>query len=194
MVPIYPCSMEKELGDYERSVTLKRKNGILAPQEGHTVGIAGSTFYFLDECDVPSGVNYGYDRPLNLFRCQRVDYDRQLETQFSLKMAEMQKQHEKEIKELKAKQKAELAKKAPLTGTLLKWMVQTIKKVIKHNKIIIKCIDREIECSCREPHGGRPVKQASTRDKRRNSEIKLQFFLNALESKLPQLEKKLEIK
>ena len=196
MVPIYPCSMEKELGDYERSVTLKRKNGLIVSPDKHTVGIAGEQFFFLDEHDAPIGVNFGYDRPLNLFRCRRADYDRHIENQFGLKMAEMQKQHEKEIKELKAKHKAELAKKAPLSKATLKWLVKTIKKAVKHEDIIVDSCNKEseIELRCRKNHESWPSGLTATRYKRRKSEDELMYILNAIKSELPRLEEKLGLK
>ena len=196
MVPIYPCSMEKELGDYERSVTLKRKEGILVPPGGHTVGIAGSTFYFLNECDAPIGVNFGYDRPLNLFHCQRADYDRHIENQFGLKIAEIQKRHEREIKELKAKHKADIAAKAPLSKATLKWLVKTIKKAVKHEDIIVDCCHKEseIELRCRKNHESWPSDLTATKSKRRKSEDELMYILNAIKSELPQLEEKLGVK
>ena len=80
--------------DNNLEVTIKRKNGRVtnphSPQE----------VYFMDERDAPVGVNYGFDRDLNLFHCERIGIE---QNAISIIQRQMEQRNKLEIKELKAR-------------------------------------------------------------------------------------------
>lgn len=167
--------------DSNLEVTIKRKNGRVtnphSPQE----------VYFMDERDAPVGVNYGFDRDLNLFHCERIGIE---QNAISIIQRQMEQRNKLEIKELKAKHKAALDRKPTISKGDLKWFYNMVQKAIKHEETIIQSVNRmsEIRLECEKNHIRWTDEATRVLDKQRKSEDELAIVLHSIKEQLPILE------
>lgn len=167
--------------DNNLEVTIKRKNGRVtnphSPQE----------VYFMDERDAPVGVNYGFDRDLNLFHCERLGIE---QNAISIIQRQMEQRNKLEIKELKAKHKAALDRKPTISKGDLKWFYNMVQKAIKHEETIIQSVNRmsEIRLECEKNHIRWTDEATRVLDKQRKSEDELAIVLHSIKEQLPILE------
>ena len=167
--------------DNNLEVTIKRKNGRVtnphSPQE----------VYFMDERDAPVGVNYGFDRDLNLFHCERLGIE---QNAISVIQRQMEQRNKLEIKELKAKHKAALDRKPTISKGDLKWFYNMVQKAIKHEETIIQSVNRmsEIRLECEKNHIRWTDEATRVLDKQRKSEDELAIVLHSIKEQLPILE------
>ena len=167
--------------DNNLEVTIKRKNGRVtnphSPQE----------VYFMDERDAPVGVNYGFDRDLNLFHCERIGIEQNAN---SIIQRQMEQRNKLEIKELKAKHKAALDRKPKISKGDLKWFYDMVQKAIKHEETIVQSVKRmsEIRLECEKNHIRWTDEATRVLDKQRKSEDELAIVLHSIKEQLPILE------
>ena len=167
--------------DSNLEVIIKRKNGRVtnphSPQE----------VYFMDERDAPVGVNYGFDRELNLFHCERLGIE---QNAISIIQRQMEQRNKLEIKELKAKHKAALDRKPTISKGDLKWFYNMVQKAIKHEETIIQSVNRmsEIRLECEKNHIRWTDEATRVLDKQRKSEDELAIILHSIKEQLPILE------
>ena len=167
--------------DNNLEVTIKRKNGRVtnphSPQE----------VYFMDERDAPAGVNYGFDRELNLFHCERIGIE---QNAISIIQRQMEQRNKLEIKELKAKHKAALDRKPKISKGDLKWFYDMVQKAIKHEETIVQSVKRmsEIRLECEKNHIRWTYEATRVLDKQRKSEDELAIVLHSIKEQLPILE------
>jgi hypothetical protein len=167
--------------DSNLEVTIKRKNGRItnphSPQE----------VYFMDERDAPVGVNYGFDRDLNLFHCERLGIE---QNAICTIQRQMEQRNKLEIKELKAKHKAALDRKPKISKGDLKWFYDMVQKAIKHEETIIQSVNRmsEIRLECEKNHIRWTDEATRVLDKQRKSEDELAIVLHSIKEQLPILE------
>lgn len=167
--------------DSNLEVTIKRKNGRVtnphSPQE----------VYFMDERDAPVGVNYGFDRDLNLFHCERIGIE---QNAICIIQRQMEQRHKLEIKELKAKHKAAIDRKPKISKGDLKWFYDMVQKAIKHEETIVKSVNRmsEIRLECEKNHIRWTDEATRVLDKQRKSEDELAIVLHSIKEQLPILE------
>ena len=167
--------------DSNLEVTIKRKNGRItnphSPQE----------VYFMDERDAPAGVNYGFDRDLNLFHCERIGIE---QNAISIIQRQMEQRNKLEINELKAKHKAALDRKPKISKGDLKWFYDMVQKAIKHEETIVQSVNRmsEIRLECEKNHIRWTDEATRVLDKQRKSEDELAIVLHSIKEQLPILE------
>ena len=167
--------------DNNLEVTIKRKNGRVtnphSPQE----------VYFMNERDAPVGVNYGFDRDLNLFHCERIGIE---QNAISIIQRQMEQRNKLEIKELKAKHKAALDRKPKISKGDLKWFYDMVQKAIKHEETIVQSVKRmsEIRLECEKNHIRWTDEATRVLDKQRKSEDELAIVLHSIKEQLPILE------
>jgi len=167
--------------DSNLEVTIKRKNGRItnphSPQE----------VYFMDERDAPAGVNYGFDRDLNLFHCERIGIE---QNAISIIQRQMEQRNKLEIKELKAKHKAALDRKPKISKGDLKWFYDMVQKAIKHEEAIVQSVNRmsEIRLECEKNHIKWTDEATRVLDRQRKSEDELAIVLHSIKEQLPILE------
>lgn len=167
--------------DSNLEVTIKRKNGRVtnshSPQE----------VYFMDERDAPVGVNYGFDRDLNLFHCERIGIE---QNAIGIIQRQMEQRNKLEIKELKAKHKAALDRKPKISKGDLRWFYDMVQKAIKHEETIIQSVNRmsEIRLECEKNHIRWTDEATRVLDKQRKSEDELAIVLHSIKEQLPILE------
>ena len=167
--------------DNNLEVTIKRKNGRVtnphSPQE----------VYFMNERDAPVGVNYGFDRDLNLFHCERIGIE---QNAISVIQRQMEQRNKLEIKELKAKHKAALDRKPKISKGDLKWFYDMVQKAIKHEETIVQSVKRmsEIRLECEKNHIRWTDEATRVLDKQRKSEDELAIVLHSIKEQLPILE------
>lgn len=167
--------------DNDLQVTIKRKNGrVTNPYSRQDV-------YFMDERDAPAGVNYGFDRDLNLFHCERIGIE---QNAICIIQRQMEQRHKLEIKELKAKHKAAIDRKPKISKGDLKWFYDMVQKAIKHEETIIKSVKRmsEIRLECEKNHIRWTDEATRVLDKQRKSEDELAIVLHSIKEQLPILE------
>ena len=167
--------------DNDRKVIIKRKNGqVTNPYSPQYV-------YFMDERDAPVGVNYGFDRELNLFHCERLGIEQHA---IGIIQRQMEQRHKLEIKELKEKNKAALDRKPKISKGDLRWFYDMIQKAIKHEETIIQSVNRmsEIRLECEKNHIKWTDEATRVLDKQRKSEDELAIVLHSIKEQLPILE------
>ena len=177
---VLPYSFIPEM-DNDRKVTIKRKNGqVTNPYSPQYV-------YFMDERDAPVGVNYGFDRELNLFHCERLGIEQHA---ISIIQRQMEQRHKLEIKELKEKNQAALDRKPKISKGDLRWFYDMIQKAIKHEETIIQSVNRmsEIRLECEKNHIKWTDEATRVLDKQRKSEDELAIVLHSIKEQLPILE------
>ena len=167
--------------DNDRQVTIKRKNGLV------TNPYSRQDVYFMDERDAPVGVNFGFDRDLNLFHCERLGIEQQA---ISIIQRQMEQRHKLEIKELKAKHKAALDRKPKISKGDLKWFYDMVQKAIKHEETIVQSVNRmsEIRLECEKNHIKWTDEATRVLNKQRKSEDELAIVLHSIKEQLPILE------
>ena len=167
--------------DNDRQVTIKRKNGRVTNPYGPQY------VYFMDERDAPVGENYGFDRDLNLFRCERLGIEQHA---ISIIQRQMEQRHKLEIKELKEKHKAALDRKPKISKGDLRWFYDMIQKAIKHEETIVQSVKRmsEIRLECEKNHIRWTDEATRVLDRQRKSEDELAIVLHSIKEQLPILE------
>lgn len=171
--------------DNNLEVTIKRR-------EGHvTNGFNPQYVYFMEDRDAPPGVNFGFDRDLNMFHCLRAGIEQEA---VNLATFNMERRHRDEIRELKAKHKAALARKPKISKSELKWFADTVKKAIKYQDTLVEAIRRfsEIRQECERNHVKWTDEATEVLAKQHKAEDELAITLNGLKSMLPMLDKALE--
>lgn len=167
--------------DSNLEVTIKRKHGRVtnphSPQE----------VYFMDERDAPVGVNYGFDRDLNLFHCERFGIE---QNAICTIQRQMEQRNKLEIKELKAKHKAALDRKPKISKGDLKWFYDMVQKAIKHEETIVQSVNRmsEIRLECEKNHIKWTDEATRVLNRQRKSEDELAIVLHSIKEQLPILE------
>jgi len=167
--------------DNNRQATIKRKNGrVTNPYNPQYV-------YFMDERDAPVGVNYGFDRELNLFHCERLGIE---QNAISIIQRQMENRNTLEIKKLKAKHKAALDRKPKISKGDLKWFYDMVQKAIKHEETIVQSVNRmsEIRLECQKTHTKWTDEATRVLNKQRKSEDELAIVLHSIKEQLPILE------
>lgn len=177
---VLPYSFIPEM-DNDRQVTIKRKNGRVTNPYGPQY------VYFMDERDAPVGVNYGFDRDLNLFRCERLGIERHA---INIIQRQMEQRHKLEIKELKEKHKAALDRKPKISKGDLRWFYDMVQKAIKHEETIVQSVNRmsEIRLECEKNHIRWTDEATRVLDRQRKSEDELAIVLHSIKEQLPILE------
>lgn len=177
---VLPYSFIPEM-DNDRQATIKRKNGRVTNPYGPQY------VYFMDERDAPVGVNYGFDRELNLFRCERLGIE---QNAISIIQRQMEQRHKLEIKELKEKHKAALDRKPKISKGDLRWFYDMVQKAIKHEETIVQSVHRmsEIRLECQKNHTKWTDEATRVLDKQRKSEDELAIVLHSIKEQLPILE------
>ena len=177
---VLPYSFVPEM-DNDRQATIKRKNGrVTNPYNPQYV-------YFMDERDAPAGVNYGFDRDLNLFHCERLGIE---QNAIRIIQRQMEQRNKLEIKELKAKHKAALDRKPKISKGDLKWFYDMVQKAIKHEETIVQSVNRmsEIRLECEKNHTKWTDEATRVLAKQRKSEDELAIVLHSIKEQLPILE------
>ncbi len=177
---VLPYSFIRQM-DNDRQATIKRKNGLVTnPNNPQYV-------YFMDEQDAPVGVNYGFDRELNLFRCERLGIEQHA---ISIIQRQMEQRHKLEIKELKETHKAALDRKPKISKGDIRWFYDMVKKAIKHEETIVQSVNRmsEIRLECEKNHIRWTDEATRVLDKQRESEDELAIVLHSIKGQLPILE------
>ena len=167
--------------DSNLEVTIKRKNG-------HVTNKFNSKYlYFMESRDAPVGVNFGFDRDLNMFHCPQLDFERHIRYNTQLIMIN---QHKEEIKELKAKHKAALDRKPKISKGDLRWFYNMVQKAIKHEETIVQSVKRmsEIRLDCEKNHIKWTDEATRVLDRQRKSEDELAIVLHSIKEQLPILE------
>ena len=167
--------------DNDRQVTINRKKGRV------TNKFNPSELYFMESRDAPAGVNYGFDRDLNLFHCTKIDFENHIRYNTQLDMID---QHKEEIKELNAKHKAALDRKPKISKGDLRWFYNMVQKAIKHEETIVQSVKRmsEIRLECEKNHIRWTDEATRVLDKQRKSEDELAIVLHSIKEQLPILE------
>ena len=191
---VTPYSFEKDR-DNDREAVLKRRDGVIVSE---MTSIPDKQFFFMNERNAPVGVNYGYDRLINLFRFNRDQYDQQLTERISGQCAtlvkEMEKRHREEIKALKLKLKDEKKKRSCISKSNMKWLLDKVEKATKQEDTIVACVRRydEIRRECQANN----IKWCNEADevhrKQRKAEDELMYILNALKDELPKFREMLK--
>ena len=177
---VLPYSFVPEM-DNDRQATIKRKNGrVTNPYNPQYV-------YFMDERDAPAGVNYGFDRDLNLFHCERLGIE---QNAIGIIQRQMEQRNKLEIKELKAKHKAALDRKPKISKGDLKWFYDMVQKAIKREETIVQSVNRmsEIRLECEKNHSKWTDEATRVLAKQRKSEDELAIVLHSIKEQLPILE------
>ena len=167
--------------DNNLEVTIKRKNGrVTNPHSPEEV-------YFMDERDAPVGVNYGFDRDLNMFHCARFGIE---QNAICTIQRQMEQRNKLEIKELKAKHKAALDRKPKISKGDLKWFYDMVQKAIKHEETIVQSVNRmdEIRRECKKHHIEWTDEATRVLNRQRKSEDELAIVLHSIKEQLPILE------
>ena len=193
---VTPYSFEKDR-DNDREAVLKRRDGVIVSE---MTSIPNKQFFFMNERNAPVGVNYGFDRLINLFRFDREQYDQQLTELVSGQCAtlvkEMEKRHREEIKVLKQKLKDEKKKKkrSCISKSNMKWLLGMVEKATKQEDTIIECIRRgdEIRRECQAKNIKWCDEATEVHGKQRKAEDELMYILNALKGELPKFREMLE--
>lgn len=167
--------------DNDLEVTIKRRKGRVT--NPHSPEDA----YFMDERDVPAGVNYGFARSVNMFCCKRSGIEQQA---ISIIQRQMEQRHRLEIMELKAEHKAALDRKLKLSKGDLRWFYDMVQKAIKHEETIVQSINRmsEIRLECEKNHIKWTDEATRVLDRQRKSEDELAIVLHSIKEQLPILE------
>jgi len=189
-----PYSFEKDR-DNDREAVLKRRDGVIVSE---MTSIPNKQFFFMNERNAPVGVNYGFDRLVNLFRFDREDYDQRLTERVSGQCAtlvkEMEKRHRDEVKALKQKIKDEKKKRSCISKSNMKWLLDKVEKATKQEDTIIECERRydEIRRECQANNIRWSDEATSVMAKQRKAEDELMYVLNALKGELPKFREMLE--
>lgn len=189
-----PYSFEKDR-DNDREAVLKRRDGVIVSE---MTSIPNKQFFFMNERNAPVGVNYGFDRLVNLFRFDREDYDQRLTERVSGQCAtlvkEMEKRHRDEVKALKQKIKDEKKKRSCISKSNMKWLLDKVEKATKQEDTIIECERRydEIRRECQANHLKWCDEADEVHGKQRKAEDELMYILNALKDELPKFREMLK--